>query len=227
MATPVPLLAAHKGPRGEILLQLKQAQPLTAKQLAQQLGVSPNAVRHHLKELEVEGLVVYGREQRGVGAPTFAYRLSTAGEALFPRRYAETLTQLLGRVEAKGGRQAATEMFEEHFADLTRRLQAELDGAGPADRLDVVTRLLSDAGYMAEWDGQGGGAGRFRLLERNCAIQAVAEQFPEVCAAEARFLQAVLGAGVERRTHIATGCNACEYAITFGAPAAKPEAESA
>lgn len=212
-----PYLAAHKGPRGEILLQLKQAQPLTARQLAVELRVSPNAVRHHLKELEAEGLVVYGREQRGVGAPTFAYRLSTAGEALFPRRYAETLTQLLGRVEAKGGRQAATEMFEEHYADLTRRLQMELDGAGPADRLDVVTRLLSDAGYMAEWDGQGGEAGSFRLLERNCAIQAVAEQFPEVCAAEAKFLQAVLGAGVERRTHIVTGCNACEYAITFGA----------
>lgn len=224
MATQLPQLTAHKGLRGEILLRLKRAQPLTAKQLAAQLGVSANAVRHHLKELEAEQLVVYGREQRGVGAPTFAYRLSAAGDALFPRRYAEALTELLERVEAKAGRQAATEMFEEHYVDLTRRLQAELDGAEPAARLDVVARLLSDAGYMAEWDGAGGeGGGVFRLLERNCAIQAVAERFPEVCAAEARFLEAVLGAGVERRTHIASGCNACEYAITFGAQAPNPE----
>jgi predicted ArsR family transcriptional regulator len=48
----------------------------------------------------------------------------------------------------------------------------------------------------------------------------VAERFPEVCAAEARFLQAVLAATVERTTHIVGGCNACEYAITFDAPAA-------
>ena len=221
MVTQLPQLAAHKGLRGDILLQLKQAQPLTARQLGEKLGVSPNAIRHHLKELEAEHLVVYGREQRGVGAPTFAYRLAAAGDALFPRRYEETLTDLLERMEARGGRQAATEMFEERYIDLTHRLQAELDGAGPTDRLDALARLLSDAGYMAEWNGQDG---TFRFLERNCAIQAVAERFPEVCAAEAKFLQAVLGADVERRTHIASGCNACEYAITFGASA--PAAES-
>ncbi len=50
----------------------------------------------------------------------------------------------------------------------------------------------------------------------NCAIRAVAERFPEVCSAEQQFLRDVLGAAVERRTHIASGCNACEYAITFG-----------
>ena len=221
MVTQLPQLAAHKGLRGDILLQLKQAQPLTARQLGEKLGVSPNAIRHHLKELEAEHLVVYGREQRGVGAPTFAYRLAAAGDALFPRRYEETLTDLLERIEARGGREAATAMFEERYVDLTRRLQAELDGAGPTDRLDALARLLSDAGYMAEWNGQDG---TFRFLERNCAIQAVAERFPEVCAAEAKFLQAVLGADVERRTHIASGCNACEYAITFGASA--PAAES-
>ncbi|MGH7676496.1 MAG: helix-turn-helix domain-containing protein, partial [Gemmatimonadales bacterium] len=57
-------LAPHKGLRGEILVALKRAQPLTARDLADRLGVSPNAVRHHLKELEAETLVVYGREQR-------------------------------------------------------------------------------------------------------------------------------------------------------------------
>ena len=80
MGTPLPQLSAHKGLRGQILLELKRAQPLTATELADKLGVSPNAVRHHLKELEAEQLIVYGREQRGVGAPTFAYRLSADGE---------------------------------------------------------------------------------------------------------------------------------------------------
>src|SRR5438445_69557 len=94
MGTPTPQLAAHKGLRGQILLELKRAQPLTAKDLAEKLRVSPNAIRHHLKELE-------------------------------------------------------------------------------------------------------------------------AEQLPEVCAAEEQFLQTVLGAAVERRTHIVHGCNACEYQITF------------
>ncbi|MGH2607736.1 MAG: helix-turn-helix transcriptional regulator [Tepidiformaceae bacterium] len=205
-------LAPHKGLRGEILVALKRAQPLTAKDLADRLGVSPNAVRHHLKELEAETLVVYGREQRGVGAPTFAYRLSPQGEALFPKRYEETLTDLLARVSEKHGRHTAVGMLVEHYDELTRRLSAELEGVAPERRLEAVARVMSDAGYMAEWAGDERG---FRLAERNCAIRAVAERFPEVCAAEERFLQTVLAAHVERRTHIASGCNACEYAITF------------
>ena len=213
MINPSPQLAAFKGLRGEILLELKRAQPLTTKQLAARLGVSPNAVRHHLKELAAEQVVAHGREQRGVGAPTFAYRLTAGGEALFPRRYEEALTELLARVAARGGRQAAVALFEEQYAALTRRMQAELDGVAPADRVAAVARLLTDAGYMAEWDEA---EGRFRLAEHNCAIRAVAERFPEVCAAEAKFLEDVLAADVERRQHIASGCNACEYDINFG-----------
>lgn len=211
----LPQLAAHKGLRGEILLELKHAQPLTTRDLATKLGVSPNAIRHHLKELEAEALVTYGREQRGVGAPTFAYHLSAAAEALFPRRYEETLTELLERVVEKVGRRAAVEMFEEQYAALTRQLQTQLDGARPPERLETVARLLSDAGYMAAWDSGNGG---FRLREHNCAIRAVAERFPEVCAAEAKFLEMVLGAEVARVAHIPSGCNACEYSISFPAP---------
>ncbi len=220
MTLPSPHLAAHKGPRGDILLALKRAQPLTAKDLAEKLAVSPNAIRHHLKELEAEGLIVYGREQRGVGAPTFAFRLSEAGEALFPRRYEETLTEVLQRVSEKAGRSAVVELLEDHYATLTRRLQSELDGVTESDRVAAIARLMSEAGYMADWQEA---EGSFRLSEHNCAIRAVAERYPEVCAAEERFLQAVLGAAVDRRTHIVSGCNACEYAITFNSPPERQE----
>src|SRR5438128_6841835 len=135
MATYHAQLTAHKGLRAEILLLLKRVQPLTAKDLAHQLSVSPNAIRHHLKELEAEALIVYGREQRGVGAPTFAYRLSADGEALFPRAYEEALTDVLGRVAQKSGREAAVELFEDRYRELARSLLAQLAGAAVAERL--------------------------------------------------------------------------------------------
>jgi DeoR family suf operon transcriptional repressor len=78
---------------------------------------------------------------------------------------------------------------------------------------------MNEAGHMAEVDSAGG---KFRLAEHNCAIRAVAERFPEVCAAEAKFLQAVLAATVERQAHIVDGCNACEYAITFDTVRGEP-----
>src|SRR5216117_2610403 len=150
MATPLPQLAAHKGLRGQILLELKRAQPLTARDLAEKLRVSPNAIRHHLKELEAEQLVTYGREQRGVGAPTYAYSLSPEGESLFPRQYERALTDVLERLAEKAGRETAGEIFREHYADLTRQLTTRLAGVSAEQRLAEVARGMSEAGYMAE-----------------------------------------------------------------------------
>ncbi len=202
----------HKGQRGTVLVQLKRAQPLTAKELAARLGVSLNAARHHLKELEAEGLVRYERSHRGVGAPAFAYRLSTAGEGLFPRRYQETLTSLLDQIIEREGRDAAVELLEAHLSRLAVRLKAELEGLSPEERLAAVARIRSEQGYMAE---ASAGADGTVLTEHNCAIPAVAERFPEICAAEARFLAEVLGAEVDRREHILSGCAVCEYHVRF------------
>ncbi|MBA3496378.1 MAG: winged helix-turn-helix transcriptional regulator [Gemmatimonadota bacterium] len=208
--TPAPL--GHKGQRGAMLVELKRARRLTAKELAARLGVSLNAVRHHLKELEGEGYVEYEREHRGVGAPAFAYRLSSTGDALFPRRYEETLTALLDHMVERDGRAAAVALLETYFAGLTRRLQSEFAGASPAERLHALGRVLSEEGYMAEVTAR---ASDGILTEHNCAIPAVAERFPEICAAEARFLADVLGAEVDRREHMLRGCSACEYHVRF------------
>jgi predicted ArsR family transcriptional regulator len=51
------------------------------------------------------------------------------------------------------------------------------------------------------------------LTEHNCAIRLIAERFPEVCAAEERFIADLLGAPVTRQAHITKGANCCEYCI--------------
>jgi len=204
--------AGHKGQRGAVLLQLKREQRLTAKELAARLGIALNTVRHHLKELEAEQLIAYHREHRGVGAPVFAYRLTAAGEALFPRRYEEALTAMLDQVVERQGREAAIVLLESYFAAMARRVSDQLTDARPERRLEVLARVLSEAGYMPEITA---GSGEGTLKEHNCAIPSVAERFPEICAAEARFLAGVLGAEVSRTGHMLNGCSVCEYHVRF------------
>lgn len=207
----------YRGARGLVLLELKRSGRRTVRELGVQLGLSLNAVRHHLKELEAAGLVTYQRQQSGgVGAPRFAYALSAAGEGLFPQRYKETLTQLLDHVVAHEGREAAVAFLASRYEELARRLAPELSGASPAERMRIVTRARADEGYMAE------GHATFccgTLKEHHCAIREVAERFPEVCAAEGRFLEQVLGGSVERRLHLLGGDGACEYNVRFGSEA--------
>jgi DeoR family suf operon transcriptional repressor len=205
------VLAGHRGLRAQILHAIKRSQPVTAKDLSTTFGVSANAVRRHLKELELDGSIHYGREQRGMGAPVFVYHLTTKGEALFPNRYEDALKGLLQHIEERAGRGEISRLFVEQFRGRAERLKTELTDQPVEVRLKRLVRMLSEEGYMAEWDSRDGA---IRLAEHNCAIRAVAERYPEVCAAERKFLTEVLAAQVERRTHITEGSNACEYAIT-------------
>ena len=225
MGVSFPGLAGHRGLRGDILLELKRRQPATARQLADIFGVSANAVRRHLKELEAEGLVDYGREQRGTGAPTFTYRLSPDGEALFPTHYGQALTEILAYVAQQSGREAVQAMFAQRFRAHAERLRAELADATLEERVAVVVRLLSEQGFMAAWKIE---KDTVMLAEHNCAVRAVAEQFPEICAAEADFLREVLQRDLQRDSYIPDGCNACQYSISLGAdagPAPPPKAD--
>ena len=208
---PAPSIQGHRGLRAQILLQIKKTQPITAKELSVEFGVSANAVRRHLKELELDGCVDYGREQRGLGAPAYVYRLTPRGESLFPNRYEDALTGLLQHIEERAGRGEISRLFVDQFRARAESLKSELADQPVEVRLQRLVRMLSEEGYMAEWNTADGA---IRLAEHNCAIRAVAERYPEVCAAERWFLTEVLAAQVERRTHITEGSNACEYSIT-------------
>ena len=202
--------AGQKGLRAEILSELKRTQPQGAKELAARFAVSANAVRRHLRELEGEGLVAFVRERQRQGAPAFRYRLTEAGEALFPRRYAEALTSFLTVVERQHGRDEVSRIFADGFRDQADRLRRGLEGADLATRAQALVDLLTQQGFMAEWSVE---SGALTIAEHNCAVHAVAQQFPEICRAEEEFLREVLGVNVVRRSHIPAGCNTCAYAV--------------
>jgi DeoR family transcriptional regulator, suf operon transcriptional repressor len=221
MQAAIATLGAFRGLRGDILVALKKAQPLTAKELAERFGVTPNALRRHLKELEGSGLVCFRRETHGVGGPRFAYALTELGETLFPRAYERALTGALELVRREHGESGVAELFARHWSEVADEIAPRLASLAPAERVELLAELMSGEGYMAE---AVAGDGESVIRQHNCAIRAVAERFPEVCAAEAHFLARVLGAPVERRRHMLAGCNACEYHVRLAADAAPRDA---
>src|SRR5438477_5235998 len=172
-------IGGYRGTRGALLVAVKKAQPVTAKELADRMGVTPNALRRHLKELEAEGMVGYSREIRGVGGPVFAYSLTESGEALFPRSYDSALAQVLDSVRAEQGADGVVALFTKQWSAVADEAKEQLRSLPLGERAQLLAELLSSRGYMAEAEARSETEATIR--EHNCAIKAIAERFPEVC----------------------------------------------
>lgn len=214
--SPFPGPVGHRGTRAAVLLEIKRGGTSTAAALARILDCAVNTVRHHLKELESDGVVVHDRTHHGVGAPQYAYRLSPKGHALFPDRYADTLSHLLDRVVELQGRPASVALLQAHYGELGNRICAEAAEVNGDARGEHIARALADEGFMATWQSLPNGG---LLTEHNCPHRVVAERFPEVCADEEAFLAQAFGAIVQRQSHIAAGCGSCSYHVVINPPA--------
>jgi DeoR family suf operon transcriptional repressor len=205
-------LAGYRGLKADLLIALKKgAQPMTATELAERFGLTPNGLRRHLKALEEAEVVRYRREARGVGGPVYAYTLTASGEALFPNAYSEALVAALETLGAERGADAVVALFRKQWESLVAEAAPTFGELPLAERAQLLAELRSSQGYMAEAEaGEEEGA---VIREHNCAIRAAAHRFPEICAAELGFFAETLGADVERRSHILSGCNECEYVV--------------
>jgi DeoR family suf operon transcriptional repressor len=198
--------------RRKIVLALKQHGGLTAAELAEMLGITSMGVRRHLTTLERDKLVVYELVQRGKGRPSYVYRLSTQAENLFPKNYAALANELLNYVQDSAGEDTITNLFERRAQRRIRNAQAQLGDKPLNERVAGLAKLLSNEGYLAEWEQQD--EDTFWLREHNCAVHDVAAEFSAACNSELTFLRTMLPeADITREHHMMGGELMCAYRI--------------
>lgn len=203
---------ANGSTRRRILHLLRKSEGgLTVSQLCQALQVTPMAVHRHLALLEARGLVASEAARQGRGRPVSIYKLTEAAGELFPKKYAQLLLELLDDLKAAGGMRKVRRFFErraKRLAEAHRSSEREKDL--PA-RVESVSALLNEQGYMSEWE-QAGDA-KFVIKLFNCPVERVARQYPDMCFYEQCFLKGLLGAKVTRDHHILAGQNYCSYLV--------------
>jgi DeoR family suf operon transcriptional repressor len=205
-----PPLATMPSTRRAILTSLKRNGDQEAADLAAELGLTVAAVRQQLRRLDDDGLVTHRRRSEGRGRPTHHYELTPVAEILFPKRYGDLTTELLGYL---GG--PTSERVDDLFE---QRRQRRLDGARPrlaglplGEQVDELARILDEDGYLADVEPWKEG---WRIVEHNCAILSVASGFRQACRSEIEFIRDALpGAQVTRVSHILDGAHMCAYEI--------------
>src|SRR5947207_13308394 len=82
-------MIAGRSTRMEVLELLRRKGRSSAETIAGDLGVTPNADRQHLTNLERDGLVVSQPERSGRGRPSLLFVLTERADSVFPKRYGQ------------------------------------------------------------------------------------------------------------------------------------------
>lgn len=194
---------------------LKQGQA-TAQELSEQLQVSPQAIRRHLKDLETEGLILHQVVQAGMGRPNFVYELSRDGRSQFPDRYDDFAVSLLDTLAETVSQDQMKTILRKQWERKAIEYRDRVGTGSLAERVAKLVELRKQEGYMAECHPieSEGAALKYVLTEYNCAISHIAESFPSVCGHELEmFALALQGCTVERTHWLVDGEHRCGYLI--------------
>lgn len=219
--------------RHRIMLHVLRHGPISATDIAEEFGLTAAGVRRHLDNIVADGhaeIVTVSRSgQRG--RPAKMFRLTDAGRRHFGHDY-DTLALLALRALKQTGGEAAVENFaaqrihqllEDLDVDQVHQLETNDSGdatssaatnrAESSDEEDDVVgkaRAIADAlterGYAATVDNSAGGV---QICRHHCPIQDVAQEFPELCAAEHRVVAELLGQHTQPLATIADGNGIC------------------
>jgi DeoR family transcriptional regulator, suf operon transcriptional repressor len=200
-----------KSTRERILQSLLRHPSSTINDLAEAVGINPISVRHHLTNLQVEGLVSAEEERHGVGRPRLIYTLTEDGMEHFPTRYLRLTSRLLSQMKETLPQPMISKLFSEMATSLAEEYSEQLKGMSMEERLETVKELLAQEGFVVEWEKSGQ---EYHIHEITCPYLQVGQNHPEVCTVDQTILSNMLAVPAEKVRCILSGDAHCTYVVT-------------
>ena len=130
---------AQASTRDAVLNLLLQQGEMEAGELANQLGISVQAMRRHLRALETEGLIACSSASRGPGRPSFRWSLTGQGRDRFPDGSGRFALGLLDSMRASLPEETVRDLLNQQAKQDNRTLLGE----GPLEqRLERLADLV-------------------------------------------------------------------------------------
>jgi DeoR family transcriptional regulator, suf operon transcriptional repressor len=202
-----------KSTRDRILQTLLRQPRTTINQLAVTVGINPISVRHHLTNLQVEGLVTAEEERHGVGRPRLVYFLTETGMERFPTRYLRLTTRLLAQMKESMPAPVVSKLFAQMADGLASEYTDQMTGMTMEERLELAKSLLTEEGFTVEWEQTGG---QYRIHEITCPYLQIGQDHPEVCTVDQTLISKMLAVPAEKVQCILSGDAHCTYVVQAG-----------
>jgi predicted ArsR family transcriptional regulator len=184
----------------------------TVKELADAASVSPVSVRHHLSNLQVQGLVDVEEKRHGVGRPLHVYFLTEQALELFPTRYLRLTNRLIDEMKEALPKGKVLELFAAVASSMADAYAQQLKGLPLEERMQRLAELLSAEGFEADLQQRGDA---LVIRELSCPYLRVGKEHPEVCQVDQDFIATALSLPVERVTCLLEGDAHCSYEVNI------------
>ncbi len=199
-----------KSTRDKILQTLLENPRSTIISLAEAVGINPISVRHHLTNLQMEGLVEGQEERHGVGRPRLVYILTDEGMERFPTRYMQLTTRLLSQMKDSMPGPVVANLFHKIAEELASQYAGDLQNLSMEERLDFVKQILTHEGFNVQWEKKGG---HYEIHEISCPYYQIGATHPEVCSVDQTLISKMLALPANKVECILTGAAHCTYVI--------------
>ena len=198
--------------REKILETILKNQRVTINDLAEDVGINPISVRHHIVKLEAEGFVSSEDVRHGVGRPRRYYFLTEEGMETFPTRYLTLTTRLLAKLKNTLPAETVHALFTQLGYEMASDASADFDLSEleMEDRLEALKRYLESEGFSVSWEKK---EDVYHIKELNCPYYQVGQSHPEVCSVDRAMISNFLSVPAKRIQCILDGDSHCTYVV--------------
>jgi predicted ArsR family transcriptional regulator len=179
--------------RGRIVTLL-QAKPVTVEELANQLGLTANAVRAQLTAMERDGLVRRTGRRPGTTRPSHIFELTAEVEHVLSRAYIPLLSQLVQTFASSLPGKQVEGLLRKTGKALGDGLVAGRRPSGTMrSRVTFASQLLNEQlGALTHVEKNG----HFMIRGDGCPLSALTGKHPGVCLAMESLVSEIVGAPV-------------------------------
>ncbi|NQU36761.1 MAG: MarR family transcriptional regulator [Actinobacteria bacterium] len=207
--------SAPTGAPARVARVLLESGPSTASELAATLGLTGTAIRRQLDSLVESGLAeasdtaLYGpTKPRGRGRPAKLYTLTDTGRSAFDQGYDDLALAALRHLAQVGGEDAIVSFAEHRATEMEERYSDVVSsGTSVAERAELLAAALREEGFASTADTSSDLG--VQLCQHNCPVAHVAQEFPQLCDAEAEAFGRLVGTHVTRLATLSHGDGIC------------------
>lgn len=185
--------------------------PLSVTAMAEELGVTPTAIRNRLTRLVGSGMVERRAEHGGRGRPKHSYQASVEAHRRLGQNYADLAVvlwdEMMRTVEDRKLRRVLFGRITERLAELYR---SQMTGDEWQGRMVQLGTILHDRGIETEVT-HGDGGMMPVLKQHSCPYYELAETDRAVCAMERKMFEKVLGRGLRLSQCRLDGHRSCDF----------------